>query len=88
MVTRTHKLSPKKARAAAEQVALDLEKKFDLTLTWGEDGVLHFERPGVHGQLILARHEVTVEVSLGLFYLAFKAALEGKIHEYFDQRFA
>jgi hypothetical protein len=54
---------------------------------WDEAGVLRFERTGVRGQLTLAKHEVTVQVKLGLFYLPFKAALEREIHEYFDQRF-
>jgi hypothetical protein len=34
LVTRSHKLSMKKARLAAEHVAVDLEKEFDLTYAW------------------------------------------------------
>ena len=88
LVTRSHKLSMKKARLAAEHVAVDLEKEFDLTYAWDEDGVLRFERTGIRGQLMLAKHEVTVQVKLGLFYLPFRAALEREIHDYFDQRFS
>jgi putative polyhydroxyalkanoate system protein len=88
LVTRSHKLSMKKARLAAEHVAVDLEKEFDLTYAWDEDGVLRFERTGIHGQLTLAKHEVTVQVKLAFFYLPFRAALEREIHEYFDQRFS
>lgn len=88
LVTRTHKLSMKKARLAAEKVAVDLKKEFDLSYSWDADGVLRFERTGVRGQLMLAKHEVTVQVKLGLFYLPFKAALEREIHEYFEQRFS
>lgn len=87
LITRVHKLSMKKARLAAEHVAVDLQKEFDLSYVWDEAGVLRFERTGVRGQLTLAKHEVTVQVKLGLFYLPFKAALEREIHEYFDQRF-
>ena len=87
-ITRKHKLSLKKAKLAAEHVAVDLQNEFNLTYAWGEDGVLHFERPGVTGRLSLAKHEVTVQVRLGLFYLPFRAAVEREIHDYFDQRFA
>lgn len=86
-ITRGHKLSLKKARAAAEHVAVDLKREFDISYVWGEDGVLRFERPGVRGQLTLSKKEVIVQVRLGLFYLPFKAALEREIHEYFDERF-
>lgn len=88
IIIRNHTLSLKKARIAAEHVAVDLENKFDLTCIWGEDGVLNFERPGVNGQLSLAKHEVSVTVSLGMFFMPFRAVLEAKIHEYFDKRFA
>jgi len=88
VIVRNHKLSLKKARLAAEHVAVDLENKFDLTCVWGEDGALHFERPGVNGQLSLAKHEVCIKVSLSMLYLPFRAVLESEIHEYFDKRFA
>jgi len=88
VVTRKHKLSMKKARLAAEHVAVDLQNEFDLSYAWDADGTLSFQRPGVSGRLTLAKHEVTVQVRLGLFYLPFKAALEREIHDYFDQRFA
>lgn len=88
IIVRIHKLSLKNARLAAEHVAVDLKNKFDLTCMWDEDGVLHFERPGVNGQLSLAKHEVSVKVSLGMFYLPFRAVLESEIHQYFDKRFA
>ena len=88
MIVRQHQLDSENARVAAEHVAIDLEKKFDLTCSWGEDGVLHFERPGVNGHLTLAKREVSVEVSLSMFFMPFRAVLEQKIHEYFDKRFA
>ena len=87
-ITRVHQLSTMKARLAAEQVAADLQHKFGLTCTWGDDGVLRFERPGVNGQLVLAGREVAIEVKLSSFYLAFRTTLENKINAYFDRRFA
>jgi putative polyhydroxyalkanoate system protein len=87
-ITRVHRLSTTMARLAAEQVATDLQHRFGLTCTWGDDGVLRFERPGVNGQLFLGGTEVTVEVRLSAFYLAFRDLLESKINTYFDRRFA
>lgn len=87
-IVRSHKLSLKNARLAAEHVAVDLKNKFDLNCIWGDDGVLHFERPGVNGQLALATHEVSVNVTLGMFFMPFRPLLESKINEYFDKRFA
>lgn len=88
IIVRNHKLGLKKARLAAEHVAVDLENRFELTCAWGEDGLLNFERPGVNGQLSLAKNEVCIKISLGIFYLPFRTLLERKIHEYFDKRFS
>lgn len=88
LITRKHRLSAKKARAAAEHVAVDLRREFNLDYAWDEDGVLHFKRTGLHGHLTLAKGQVTVEVRLGFLLIPFRAALEREIHDYFDQRFA
>ena len=69
-------------------VAADLEKEFNLEHEWDEDGVLHFERMGVHGQLTLGRGEVTIHIHLGFLLRPFKSGLEREIHDYFDARFA
>ncbi|MGE5770048.1 MAG: polyhydroxyalkanoic acid system family protein [Betaproteobacteria bacterium] len=83
-----HKLSAKKARAAAEHVAADLQKEFNLDYEWDEDGVLNFERSGLYGNLVLTKGEVRVHVTLGFLLRPFRTSLEREIHDYFDQRFA
>ena len=55
VITRKHKLTAKRARAAAEHVAADLQKEFNLDYEWDEHGVLHFERAGVSGTLKLTK---------------------------------
>jgi len=47
-ITRTHELSHRKAREAAEKVARDLKKRFELDYALDGDEVT-FERPGVTG---------------------------------------
>lgn len=88
LITRKHHLSAKKARAAAELVASDLQQEYNLNFEWGEDGALHFDRSGLHGRLTLAKGEATVQVHLGFLLRPFRSSLEREIHEYFDQRFA
>lgn len=88
VITRKHKLTAKKAHAAAEQVAADLQEQFNLDYEWDEHGVLHFERSGLHGTLKLTKSYVTVHVQLGFLLRPFRSALEREIHDYFDQRFA
>jgi putative polyhydroxyalkanoate system protein len=88
VITRKHRLTAKKARAAAELVAADLRQEYNLNFAWGEDGALHFDRTGLHGRLTLAKGEATVQVHLGFLLRPFRASLEREIHEYFDQRFA
>ena len=88
VITRKHRLTAKKARAAAELVAADLRQEYNLNSVWGEDGALHFDRTGLHGRLTLAKGEATVQVHLGFLLRPFRGSLEREIHEYFDQRFA
>lgn len=88
VITRKHSLGVRKARVAAERVAADLQAEFALDCAWREDNVLAFERPGVNGELRLARHEVALSVHLGLYYQPFRGALEREIHAYFDREFA
>jgi putative polyhydroxyalkanoate system protein len=87
-VTRAHHLTVKKARAAAEQVAADLQSRFGLDYTWEDSDVLSFRRPGLSGQLTLTRKQVTVHVHLGWLLLPLRSTLEHEIHDFFDQRFA
>lgn len=88
LITRKHRLSAKKARIAAEHVAADLRKEYELEYEWDDSGVLRFERAGLRGELRLAKGEVTVLVHLGFLLWPFRASLEREIHLYFDERFA
>lgn len=88
LITRKHSLGLRKARVAAERVAVDLQARFALDYSWSDSNSLVFDRPGVAGQLALARHQVALTVRLGLFYRPFRAAMEEAIHAYFDREFA
>jgi putative polyhydroxyalkanoate system protein len=87
-ITRMHTLPPRKAKAAAQSVADDLQSRFGLQHAWDDDGTLAFHRPGLSGRLTLGRRQVTVQIRLGLVFSPLKSILERQIHDYFDQRFA
>lgn len=86
--THPHHLSLKKARHAAEQVAADLQSRYGLDYHWDEHGVLCFRRPGLSGQLRLARKAVTIEVRLGMLLSPLRASFEREIHDFFAERFS
>jgi putative polyhydroxyalkanoate system protein len=85
-VSRAHKLSHKKARDAADRIARDLKRRFDLDYAWDGDEVT-FERPGVSGRMLVAKDRVALDVRLGLLLTPIKPAIEREIHAQFDKLF-
>lgn len=79
-IVQEHTLTPKKAREAAEQVALKLAEEFELEYEW-EGDVLYFERSGVNGSLTLTRHKVEMLIKLGFLFGAFAPVIEAKASE-------
>ncbi len=86
VVRRKHTLTAKKARAAAEKIATQLDEEFDLAYEW-DDNALHFKRSGVSGELVVEKMEVHIRVRLGFLLLALKPRIEAEIHRYFDENF-
>jgi putative polyhydroxyalkanoate system protein len=83
-VAATHHLSHSKARAAAERLAKDLEKRFHLEWHWDGDDC-RFERPGVSGNMHVGKSEIRLDVQLGLLLSALKPAIEREIHAQLDR---
>jgi putative polyhydroxyalkanoate system protein len=83
---RDHALGMKKARAAAQRVADEMEREFGMTSRW-EGNVLHFERTGVHGQLVVEKAHVELHAKLGFLLAAFRGRIEDTIHRNFDEYF-
>ncbi|MBY0238893.1 MAG: polyhydroxyalkanoic acid system family protein [Burkholderiaceae bacterium] len=79
-IVQEHALTPKKAREAAEKVALKLAEEFDLEYEW-EGDVLHFERSGVNGSLTLTKHKAEMLIKLGFLFGAFAPVIEAKASE-------
>jgi putative polyhydroxyalkanoate system protein len=83
-IVRKHKLTHKKAKAAAEKIAKDLEKRFELAWEWDGDHV-DFERPGVSGRMLVGADRISLDVSLGWLLTPLKPAFEKEIHAQLDK---
>jgi putative polyhydroxyalkanoate system protein len=77
-ITQHHTLSQNKARDAAEKVAVQMAREYDMTLDW-EGDVLYFRRSGASGALILGDRAVHLEINLGFLLKAFAPTIEEKV---------
>ena len=85
-VRRRHKLDHKKARAAAQKIAEDLNKRFDLVCRWSGDNVT-FERPGLSGNMRVGKSEIELEVQLSFLLTPLKGPIERAIRDELDALF-
>lgn len=86
-VHRQHELGLAAARRAAEQMASDLARKFDVRGSWQGD-TLRFERPGVSGFVTLTENDLRLSISLGFLLKAMKASIEKLVLQEIDTLFA
>lgn len=83
---RKHGKNRSDARAAAENMALQLKEEFDLEYVWNGE-VMHFKRPGVSGELTLDKQNVIMTIRLGLFLSALRPRIEREAHRFLDENF-
>ncbi len=83
-IVRKHDLPHKKAKAAAEKIAKDLNKRFELDYEWNGDRI-EFERSGLSGHMSVGKDRIALEVSLGWLLTPLKPALEREIHAQLDK---
>jgi putative polyhydroxyalkanoate system protein len=83
-ITRKHALPQKKAKAAAEKIAKDLQKRFGLDYAWNGDSI-EFTRPGVEGSMKVAKDRIALEVSLGWLLTPIKPTIEKEIIAQLDK---
>ena len=63
-IAKKHALSHQKARVAAEKIAVDLNKRFDLDYSWKGDDI-EFKRSGLAGALHVGKDTVKLNCELG-----------------------
>lgn len=85
-IKRRHKLEHKKARVAAEKIARDLNRRFELAYAWEGDRI-DFERPGLSGTLHVGKADVRLDVELSFLLLALKGPIEREIQKELDALF-
>ncbi len=85
-IERKHSTTLAHARQLAEQVADELKQDFGLDWLWQGDA-LHFQRPGVKGQLLVGSDRIKVDVKLGLLMSALKGRIETEITGFLDEKF-
>ena len=85
-IHRRHTLSHAKAKAAAEEIARDLNKRFDLAYEWDRNDV-SFERPGLSGNMHVGKNVVRLDVQLSFLLTPLKGPIEREIHKQLDALF-
>ena len=83
-IHRAQSLDKEHAREAAETLAKDLSKQFDVNYQW-EGDLLKFKRSGVKGQLDISENDLHIRLELGLMLRPFKSRIEQEIHSQLDQ---
>lgn len=83
-IEREHGLTQAKARAAADKLARDLSKRFELAYAWDGNAV-EFERPGLTGRMQVDRKSIALDVTLGFLLSALKPTIEREIHATLDR---
>lgn len=81
-----HTMSHEQAQQAADDLSRDLAEKFSIDYGWDGDEI-HFERPGVHGQISVLESEIRIQARLGLMLMMLKGPIETEIVRYLEEHF-
>ena len=81
-----HQLDREAAQEAADDLSRDLAEKF--AIEWGWDGdTIHFERPGVQGQIDVTDEIIHVQAHLGFLLALLKGPIEDEVTRYLREHF-
>jgi putative polyhydroxyalkanoate system protein len=82
-IKRRHKLDPKHARAAAQKIAKDLNKRYGLIYQWDGDDVT-FDGIGVSGNMQVGKSQIKLDVQLSFLLAPLKGPIEREINKQLD----
>jgi len=85
-IAKKHTLSHQKARTAAEKIAVDLNKRFELDYEWNGDDI-EFKRSGLTGALHVGKETVRLNCELGFMLSLLKPTIEAEVEKQFDKYF-
>lgn len=83
-IERSHTLSIDDAKAAVQEAADSLARKYGLESAWDGD-TLRFQRAGVDGALAVTPDQIAIKVELGMMFAPFKGMLESEILRSVDE---
>ena len=82
-IKRTHHSSLAEATKTADRMAAKLARDYQLRSQW-DGNVLHFDRSGLNGTLVVTVNDIQVDVKLGLLMAAFKGPLQAAVERELD----
>lgn len=81
-----HTLGLEQAQHEADLLAQDLSGKFGIDYGWDGDEI-HFERPGVHGQIVVGEEDIRITAHLGFLLVMLKPPIEQEIIRHLNEHF-
>lgn len=86
VIRRTHGMTLKKAKAAAEHIAEELAQEFTMSYEW-KGSALSFHRSGISGTMSVDRKFIEIKAKVGFLLLPVKSRIEREIHRFCDENF-
>ncbi len=86
-IRREHAGGLDKARAAADQIASEMNQKFGVQCRWQGD-TMAFTHSALRGQIQVSDELIEVDAKLGLLASPLKSTLESRIHQFIDDYLA
>lgn len=85
-IRRSHGMTIKRAKSAAEQVAAELSEEFSIDYEW-EGNTLNFHRSGISGVMAVDKKHVAISAKLSFLLRPIKSKIEREIHRFCDENF-
>ena len=82
----SHDMTREDAQSAADELAGELDNKFDINWGWSGDHI-HFERSGVDGTITVREKEIRITARLGMLLIFLKPRIEEEITSYLAEHF-
>src|SRR5262245_7771718 len=87
VVRRHHALGLAKAKGLAQSIARRLKDDFGGSFEW-QGNILHFERTGASGSVVVSKEGFEVQVQLGFLLSPLRSRIEQEIVSFCDEHFA
>lgn len=85
-ISARHGMTLEDAQQAADDLAEDLSKKFEIDYGWDGD-FIHFERSGVDGSIEVSGEIIHIQARLGMLLGFLQGSIEDEIRRYLSTHF-